>query len=65
MKIIKCGEGEFENLEFYFRIYFRLYDYQFKGSRYRKGLIYLKNRETTDQKQKNRFIKTKNKRTQA
>ena len=28
-----------------------LYDYQAKASRYRKGLTYLKNRETTNQNQ--------------
>ena len=29
----------------------RLYDYQAKASRYRKGLTYLKNRATTNQNQ--------------
>ena len=46
-----------------------LYDYQAKASRYRKGLTYLKNRETTNQNQtihpqnlKRRGHKHKNKR---
>ena len=37
-------------LFFFFRMCLSLYDYQSKVSRYRKGLIYLKSRETTNQK---------------
>ena len=32
-------------------MYLSLYDYQAKASRYKKGLTYLKNRATTNQKQ--------------
>ena len=35
----------------FFRMCLNLYDYQAKASRYRKGLIYLKNRATTNQNQ--------------
>ena len=47
----------------FFRLCLSLDDYQVKANRYRKGLTYLKNRETTNQNQI-RFTKAK-KRTQA
>ena len=37
---------------FFLRICFSRYDYQFKASRYTKGLTYLKNRAVTNQKHK-------------
>lgn len=45
---------------FFKRMYLRQYDYQSKASRYRKGLIYLKNRVTTDQKHTKDSQKTEN-----
>ena len=36
---------------FFFLMCLSLYDYQTKASRYRNGLMYLKNRETTNQNQ--------------
>ena len=52
IKIIKCGEEKKENLySCFFRMCLSLYNYQAKASRYRKGLAYLKNRETTHQNQ--------------
>ena len=53
IKIIQCGEEKQENMDSFFILMMclSLYDYQAKASRYRKGLTYLKNRETTNQNQ--------------
>ena len=48
-KIIECGEGRKVRKYrfFFFLMWLSLYDYQVKASKYRKELIYLKNRATT------------------
>ena len=50
IKIIKCGEGEEENVDLGGGMCLSLYDQQSKTSRYSNALIYLKNRATTNQK---------------
>lgn len=40
-------------------MFLSLYDYQSKAIRYRKGLIYSKNRANTNQKQKEEFTSIK------
>ena len=50
-EITECGGRKVRKsrlLFFFFNNVFELYDYQAKASRYRKGLIYLKNRATTN-----------------
>ena len=42
INVIKCREGEEENLDFFFTMCLTLYDYQSKVSKYKKGLTHLK-----------------------
>ena len=58
MKILKKGHQNHKmwgrkvrTSRLFLKMCLRLYDYQAKGSRYRKGLTYLKNRVTTNLKQ--------------
>ena len=44
-------ENKVRKSRLFFRMCLSLYDYQAQESRYRKGLTYWKNRETTNQKQ--------------
>ena len=63
IKIIKCQGGQQENIDsFFLGIYLSLYDYQYKASRQRKGLTFLKNRVNKSQKQS--IHKTKKKSTE-
>ena len=71
-KITECGEGEYENLDYFFffnnvfePITIMCLNYQAKAIRDRKELTYLKNRPNHKSKPNIIFIKTKKKSSQA